>query len=310
MARQANKNGLAILIIVFGLVALLPLQRWIDGSTSRKAEAEEVLYLDSGQAIKRMSVGLDALISEIYWIRTVQYFGRKVLEADSSFVGNTKDIYMPLLAPYLEITTTLDVHHRQAYRFGAIFLPERDVPAAIALLEKGFKHNPSQWRICQDLGYIYWQAGNATRGDEQKRNYDMAADWYDKGSKIEGAMWWMRDLAGLMKIEAGSREAALIIYSAYLDNEGEDERIKSQAAGRLKQIQALSELDVVNEVLAKYRAQKGGCPPDLAVLAPVLASAGLTLNDYQRPVDPDGFEYEYDARKCQARLTFASTVMR
>jgi tetratricopeptide (TPR) repeat protein len=257
-----------------------------------------------------MSLGLHGLISEIYWIRTVQYFGQKLVEADASFAGNTKDLDMPLLAPYLDIITTLDPKHRQAYRFGAIFLPERDMPAAIALLEKGYKHNPTDWRNCQDLGYIYWQAGNATRGEEQMQNYDRAAEWYERGSEIEGAMWWMRDLAGLMKIKAGSREAAFLIYSAYLNNEGEEHTIRAQAAGRLKQIQSLNEIDIVNVVLAKYRAEKGSCPADLAVLAPVLVSAGLTLNDDGKPVDPDGFEYEYDARRCRARLMFGSTVMR
>src|SRR5262245_11409039 len=237
MAQGTQKNTPALLMMVIGIAVLVPLQRWIDAEARRKPESEEVLYLTSGQAIKRMSFGLDGLMSEIYWIKTIQYFGGKVLETDSSFSGNTKELDMPLLAPYLDIVTTLDPHHRQAYRFGAIFLPERDMPAAIALLEKGFAHNPSDWRICQDLGYIYWQAGNTMRGDEQMQNYARAAEWYERGSEMEGAMWWMRDLAGLMKIRAGSREAAFLIYSAYLNNEGEEEVIKSQAAGRLKQIQ-------------------------------------------------------------------------
>jgi hypothetical protein len=255
-----------------------------------------------------MSLGLQALVADIYWIRTVQYFGRKLSEDGRPLSANTSDLHMPLLAPLLEIITTLDPHHRPAYKFGAIFLPERDMPAAIALLEKGVRENPLEWRVYQDLGYIYWQAGNVAPAEEKREYYARAAEWYDRGSEIPGAMWWMSDLAGLMKIKGGSREVAYAIYSANLDSE--DEIVRTQAAGRLKQIQSLSELDIINAVLARIRAQKGNCPDDLKTISGPLATLGLTINNDREPVDPDGFPYEYSKEKCQARLVFRSTVMR
>jgi tetratricopeptide (TPR) repeat protein len=215
---------------------------------------------------------------------------------------------MDLLAPLLNVVVTLDPHHIPAYRFGAIFLPERDLPAAIALLEKGIQENPNEWRLYQDIGYINWQAGNSARGDEHAAYYAKAAEWYDKGGKVPGAMWWMRDLAGYMKIAGGSREAAYAIYSTYLNSD--DENIRKQAALRMKQLRALGEMDAINELLARYKAQTGQCPTDLRQLAPQLRAMKLTLNDEQQPVDPDGIAYELKIENCKVELAWSSQIPR
>ena len=300
---------LPALLLVVGVGLLYPMQRWIDETSPRATVSEEALYLSSGKTIKKMSLGLDALAADIYWIRTVQYFGRKLIDSGKPLSSAaTADIRMDLLAPLLNIVVTLDPQHVPAYRFGAIFLPERDMPAAIALLEKGINENSNEWRLYQDLGYIYWQAGNASAAQEQADNYEKAALWYEKGGKVPGARWWMRDLAGLMKIKGGSREAARAVYSSYLTSD--DQNIRGQAIDRLKQLRSLDEMDVINALLERYKEQTGACPPDLRVLAPRLRSMNLTLNDDAMPSDPDGFAYTYDAAKCKAELAFESTVPR
>ena len=60
-----------------------------------------------------MSLGYDGLLADIYWTRAVQYFGSKHHEGSRNF---------DLLAPLLEITTTLDPHLLVAYEYGANFL--------------------------------------------------------------------------------------------------------------------------------------------------------------------------------------------
>jgi len=285
------------------------MQRWIDKTSSRATVSEETLYMSSGKTIKKMSLGLDALAADIYWIRTVQYFGRKLIDSGKPLSSAaTKDLRMDLLAPMLNIVVTLDPQHVPAYRFGAMFLPERDLPAAIALVEKGISENPHEWRLYQDLGYIYWQAGNASSAQEQADNYARSAEWYEKGGNAAGAPWWMRDLAGLMKIKGGSREAARAVYTAYLTSD--DQNVRAQAVERLKQLRALDELDAINGLLARYKEQTGACPSDLRVLASKLRSMNLTVNDVSLPVDPNGFAYGYNAATCKAELAWESTVPR
>lgn len=296
-------------ILIAGLGALYPMQRWIDRSSPRDTTGEETLYFGSGSAIKKMSLGLDALAADIYWIRTVQYFGRKVIDSGNpASSAATKDIRMDLLAPLLNIVVTVDPHHIPAYHFGAIFLPERDLPAATALLEKGIRENPNEWRLYLDLAYIYWQAGNTSTGDERVRSYAKAAEWYYKGAEVEGAPSWMKDLAGLMMMKGGSREAARAVYSAFLTSD--DENVRGQAIDRLKQVRSLDELDAINALLARYKAETGACPADLRVLAPKLRAMNLTLDESAMPLDPDGFAYAYDAARCKAVLAAESTVSR
>jgi len=296
-------------LLVIGLGALYPMQRWVDQTAARPAVSEEALYLSSGKTIKKMSLGLEALAADIYWIRTVQYFGRKVIDSGKPLSSAvSKDLRMDLLAPLLDIVVTLDPQHIPAYRFGAMFLPERDMPAAIALLEKGISENPNEWRLYQDIGYIYWQEGNAASGQHQADSYAKSADWFEKGGRVSDAPWWMRDLGGLMKIKGGSREAARAVYSTYLTSD--DQNVRAQATERLKQLQSLDEVDAINAVLARYREQTGACPSDLRALAPRFRSMNLTVNGELMPVDPDGFAYAYDPANCKAELASYSTVPR
>lgn len=303
------KRFISMLFVLAGLALLYPMQRWIDGSSARETVGEESLYFGSGTTIRKVSLGLDALAADIYWIRTVQYFGRKLIDSGMpASSGATKDIRMDLLAPLLNIVVTIDPHHIPAYHFGAIFLPERDLPAATALLETGIRENPNLWRLYQDLAYIYWQAGNAAEGEEQVRAYAKAAEWYDKGAVVEGAPSWMKDLAGLMMMKGGSREAARAVYSAYLTSD--DENVRRQAIDRLKQGRSLDELDAINTLLTRYRDETGACPADLRVLAPKLRAMNFTLDEDAFPLDPDGFAYAYDAARCKAQLAARSTISR
>jgi tetratricopeptide (TPR) repeat protein len=293
------KTALPASIILIGLVSLYPLQRWIDRTWPREAISDETLYFSNGETIKRMSLGLESLAADIYWIRTVQYFGRKLLESDSPVsVASTRNLRMDLLAPLLNIVVTLDPHHIPAYRFGAIFLPDHDLNAAIALLERGIRENPEKWRLYQDLGYIYWQMGD----------FNKAAEVIERGAGMEGAPWWMRDLAGVMRIRGGSREVARRIYLDYANDE--DQNIRAQAIERLKQLRSLDEIDLINARLARYREQTGHCPESLRELSQLLRQAGLTLNEELLPVDPNGFAYVLDQAKCQAQLSPNSTILR
>ena len=83
------------------------------GPDANRATLEEVLYISSPKALKKMSLGYDGLLADIYWTRAVQYFGSKHHDGSHNF---------DLLAPLLEITTTLDPHLLVAYEYGANFL--------------------------------------------------------------------------------------------------------------------------------------------------------------------------------------------
>src|SRR5882672_4226927 len=113
------------------------------------ATLQEVLYVPSPKVLKRLSLGYDGLLADIYWTRAVQYFGGRHAQGEHEF---------KLLGPLLEIATTLDPHLTVAYEYGAQFLAVRppngagDPEKAVALLKFGIDHNPDNWRLYYNLG--------------------------------------------------------------------------------------------------------------------------------------------------------------
>ena len=95
-----------------------------------------VTWVRSPEIMRRLALGFDDLLADIYWIRAVQYYG------DTKLSTAEKKEY-ELLYPLLDMTTTLDPRFNVAYRFGAILLSEgypngpADPDAAIALLREG-----------------------------------------------------------------------------------------------------------------------------------------------------------------------------
>src|SRR5688572_22397892 len=106
-APRADVKKLALLALLLGL-AVPWTQARIDERFGKHRAQQEVLYLWSGEQIKRMVPGFENLLADIYWLRTVQYFGgQRVYATDKRF---------DLLLPLVNITTTLDPRMEIAYR--------------------------------------------------------------------------------------------------------------------------------------------------------------------------------------------------
>ena len=70
---------------IYGLAAALALlvpviQARIDDRLGRYRAVEEVLYLGSGEEVRRLAPGLENLMADVYWLRTVQYYGGRILQ--------------------------------------------------------------------------------------------------------------------------------------------------------------------------------------------------------------------------------------
>src|SRR5262249_31044497 len=138
-ALDTHRPGLLWLAFVC-LAAAISVQYARDRYLVVASENDNLLYVESPTAVKRLALGYDALLADVYWIRTVQYFGGQKL---SERARHTHDLVYPLL----DITTTLDPWFNIAYRFGSIFVaegyprPPGRPDLAIKLLEKGFAAN-------------------------------------------------------------------------------------------------------------------------------------------------------------------------
>jgi tetratricopeptide (TPR) repeat protein len=215
------------------LCLLVPLQSWLDAQPKPNAPLDEALYLRSGRALKAFSFGFHGWLADLYWLRTIQYFGSKVEAAQSgnapvnlAEVGQWKLDALPVL---LDIVTELDPQFIAAYRFGAAFLPEAH---AIELLTRGLRENPTDWRLALDLGYVYWRQGR----------FAEARAAYERGSKMPGAPAWLPVLAATVAARGNDVATARAILLGLYES-STDEYVRALSLARLQALEAKSEVE-------------------------------------------------------------------
>ncbi|OLE51246.1 MAG: hypothetical protein AUG51_23730 [Acidobacteria bacterium 13_1_20CM_3_53_8] len=298
--RARRKTVALLMIIVLGLSCAAAVSRLIEARRPPidVAQEEENLYV-SGATAKRMSLGFDGLVADWYWMRSLQYVGRKVIaRGDDLQFEDLKQLDLRLLAPLLDTTTTLDPQFMAAYDYGAALLPAIEQnDAAIALLKKGIAANPSEWRLYHLLAYIHWQRGE----------YVAAGELYHKGAQINGAPPWMEAMSAKMAAEGGSRSVARQMYQQMYE-QSDDEQVKHMAKVRLMQLDSLDERDRLRRVLQEFNSRSGRCASSWREVAPVLRALHFRLNETGAPLDPTDAPYVLTARGCDVGLVVGSHI--
>jgi hypothetical protein len=262
----------------YAFLLVVPLVPWlevqVDRSLGEYQAQHEVLYLWSGQQVKRMFPGLQGIAADIYWLRTVQYFGRERLFA--------KTQRYDLLEPLIDITVALDPRLEIAYRYGAIFLcepypvgagkPERGVE----LLERAIKQWPQSWELRKELGYYTYLFLHDVR---------RARDILLQASRLPGAPYGLAGMAGNMLTRSGERGMARKIWQDMYDHATYD-IMRENAKLNLQRLDALDMSDTLEKVVDRYKTQHGRYPDTLQEL---VRSGMLPAV----PKDPTGVAFAY-----------------
>jgi len=271
--RGATTLGAAIILAVSLAGASLTVRRLDHLRTG--ATAEEALYVPSPKILQRMSLGYNGLLADIYWTRVVQYFGQQ----HHLHCKNYK-----LLPPLLDITTTLDPQLLVAYEFGATFLAQKppegagDPDAAVRLVEHGVRENPSAWRLYYNLGFIHYF---------ERHDYSAAADAFERGSRVPGALPWMKVMAAQMSQHAGDLRTARFLWSSlYQTTESDD--IRANAAKHLRALEVDEEVSALEKLAAGFHERTGRWPANWAEMV-----AGGYLR--RAPLDPTRKPYRLAA---------------
>lgn len=234
----------------------------------------EALYLWSGEQVRRLAPGLEALAADVYWLRTVQYFG-----GQRAFAGGKN---FDLLQPLIEITVSLDPRMEIAYRYGAIFMAEPSPIGAgrphdaIALLERGARALPHNWALRQDLGFYHFIF---------LKQPQQASRILLEASKTPGAPTWLEHLAASVLAKGGDRATARRMWAAIADQS--HGQIKGNAAIHIMVLDAHDEADRLTSVVADYARRTGRRPASLAELQ----RPGWLR---RAPLDPSGAPFDYD----------------
>ena len=275
--------------VVLSMALAVSLQYVRDRAWPREtAAAQQILYVRSPQALKRLVLGFDALAADVYWIRAVQYYGGRRRE-----VGGARRY--ELLYPLLDITTSLDPYFSIAYRFGAIFLSEAypggagRPDQAIALLQKGITAQPGKWHYYHDIGFIhYWSLGDPVG----------AAEWMRRAGAQPGAPLWLTSLAAAMLTKGNDRASARILWHQILQSD--EAWLRRGAERSLAQLDALDQIDELNRRVAAV-----GKPQGQPYSWAALVRAGV-LRDIPR--DPAGTPYQLDPVTGRVSLSPASPL--
>jgi len=260
----------SILLVLCIMVSSLVLRR-VDRIRTG-ATLEEVLYITSPKVLKRLSLGYDGLLADVYWTRAVQYFGNKHYQGAQKY---------SLLAPLLDIATALDPHLVVAYEFGANFLAPKPPNGAgmpdraIQLAEFGIRNNPNAWQLDYDLGFIYYM---------ELKDYPKAAAAFAQGSKIPGAHPWLKLLAALMAEHAGDLETARLMWTTTYQTTN-DRNVRANAAVHLRALQVDEDVTKLEKLVTQFREKAGHLPASFADLQ----AAGMIRGT---PVDPLGHTYK------------------
>lgn len=296
-AARLRQTVLLSLLIVIGLGVAAGLNRWLEVNRppADPSMEEERLYV-TGAAARRMSLSFNGLVADWYWMRSLQYVGRKILaQGEKVELNSLASLDLKLLYPLLDTATTLDPQFIPVYEYGAVVLPEINADDAIKLVRKGIENNPSEWRLYYHLGYIYWQ----------RKDYNAASQAYAEGARLPNAPAWMAPMSARMKAEGGDYAYAIDMYNLMKDQTS-DPKLKHMLELRLAQTMWFEDRDKIRRVLSEY----GRCPSSWREIAQPLRNAGLELDASGSPLDPTKIPYVLNREKCDVELATSSEIPR
>jgi hypothetical protein len=274
--RSQNKSHTRALLLALVAVPALfaicaALQMRIDADTLLMNQDKEELLLRSGALLKKLSLGYEPLLADIYWTRVVQYYGVRARKPGATYEQ---------LWPLLDITTTLDPKLMIAYRFGAVFLSERlpggpgEADLAVQLVKRGIAENPDEWRLYQDLGFLY---------SIHLKDYQKASEAYLEGSKNPNAQVWMKVMAARVAETGNELETSRLIWTGVYSST-KDEQIRRTALQHIHSLDAALGLKRLDESSEVYWRKFGRFPASMQELR----DAGLAGGTLQ---DPAGYPY-------------------
>lgn len=268
-----------VIVLVAAFAGSVVSLNGVEAARGPQATLEDILYIPSAKALKRMGLGYSGVLADIYWTRAVQYYGRKL-------ATRRPDLRYDLLYPLLDITTDLDSHLIVAYEFGSIFLSQRppvgagQPDKAVALLEKGIRNNPDYWRLYFDLGLIHFF---------DRKDPKAAQQAFEKGSQNPKSLVWMKTMAASMAERANDPQTALDLWSKLYETTS-DEMVKQNALQHIEGLRADLEVLELERRVKIYQEKTGRLPANWYEMMHqgLLGQVPLDPTDKPYKLMPDG----------------------
>jgi tetratricopeptide (TPR) repeat protein len=207
--------GILLLAVTFSAGLLWVVER----ARPPVAFEQEAPWLPPAAAVRPLFLGYNALAADLFWIRTVQYFGGRI-QTDRQY---------PHLYRLVDLTTSLDPHFVDAYHLGGLLLSlARAYPEAIAIYQKGIEHNPDRWELPYSLGRMYF----LDLGDNAA-----ALPWFERANALPDRPHYLPRLVARLKARVGLIEAAIEMWEQMLETT-DNEWIRQTATEEIRKLRA------------------------------------------------------------------------
>jgi len=236
-------------------------------------------WLPSGRTLRITSLGQRLLLSDVYWLRLVQYMGETLL-AHVDRWGAT--------LPLAEIVTDLDPRHGYAYQVVGSdlgFVPGRAADAE-KILKKGMRNLPDRWT----LYWVYAVNKFLYQGD-----FAEAAE-YARRAAVAGKRPHLALLAANLALAADAEYRTTEAFLEEAIRTADTPELRVQLERRLVKVRTYQVLSQVEKAVAEYRRRYVVWPMGLEVLI----SEGLLR---AIPEDPSGGQVILDLSTGAVRST-------
>ena len=235
----------------------------------------DVAHVPNGAFMRLASLGQRGLVSDLYWLETVQYIGDS--KADQR--GYDK------LYPLVDLVTDLDPRHGYAYQTGGIVLSAAGrLDESDRILEKGMEKGPPWWSFPFYVAFNHF----FYRGD-----YATAARYAEIAARRPDASPNISHLAVSLASKSGSPDQAVALIEE-LRRSVTDEATAARLDEQLKLAILERDAQMLESAAARFRTELGRGIGELTDLV----GAGIVP---AIPSDPFGGQYTWDAAERRVR---------
>jgi len=256
-------------------VLIKPVQDRFESRVGERGPEPDLLYFSSPKAVKMIALGYDSLLADFYWMRAIQYYGRR--EEASKRLVRFKNLYT-----LFDITTTLDPNLMDAYHTGSAFLAEPEPVGAgqpqeaLKLLDKGIAVHPQEWRFYYEKGFIHYLF---------LHEYKAAGEIWMQGGKLPSAPDWMTTLAAVSLSKGGAVEIAIALWQRQYRESGRAD-LRENAKNHLLSFQVARDIGTLELLIDRFKEKTGLYPKSLQEL--------MLAQKHSYPIiDPLGTPYQY-----------------
>ncbi len=233
------------------------------------AGEDRLLYLPNGRYLKVASLGHSALMADLVYMWSIQYYSNYEREDRFRYVEHV----------FGNVIAELDPGFTDAYSLGAMILSveAHDLDGALRLLDMGIERNPDNWILPYIAGWECFHAGR----------FDTASGYFTRASEIPGAPDLIaRNRAGAVA-RSGDIVAAYRLWRELYEDPDIDDTTREVAERQVRELHIQIDLQAIHRAVADHRDRYGYFPGSMQDLI----ARGLL--DGER-LDPDGDRYIYN----------------